>query len=94
MQTIQRLNYLATVHVPYCQMRSAAVFAAQLRNQTINTNGNPVEYYRLYQDLQHGNDYSRYNSKYIFKRYHNFVHLFHLTTLTFARVYFFYCGIC
>ena len=58
------LNYLATAHVSYYQTRSAAVFATQSQHETISTNGNLLEYYRLYEDLQHRNDYNSDNSKF------------------------------
>jgi hypothetical protein len=92
MQNIQRLNHLTTVHVPYCQLRSPGVFVAQLQHWTINTNGNLVQYYRLYQDLQHRNDYNSYSYKYAFKHDDDLVHLVHLTTLKVDWIYFFHCG--
>ena len=45
MQNIQPLNYLATAHVSYYQIRSPVVFAAQSQHETINTNENLVQYY-------------------------------------------------
>jgi len=64
MQNAQPLNDVATTHVSYYQLRSTAVFAAQSQHETINTNGNLLEYYRLYQDLQHRNGYNSDNSKF------------------------------